>query len=400
MRESDIIVVGGGMVGASFACAAAQQGFTVTILDVNKDDFSYLDEEADIRVSALTRASQKILESVGAWQLMPEGRSSPYQDMHVWDAMGDGVIHFDSADLGEPNLGHIVENGIILQSLYRVIENTPGINFIAPAVITSIEYFDDHVEVSCEDGLSLSADLLVGADGARSRVRELAGISTRGWAYDQTGVVATLTTENPHQFTAWQRFMPTGPLAFLPLADGRSSIVWSTSPEQAEELLALEDEAFCDAVTTAFEGTLGRVTATSKRGAFPLRMQHANEYVKPRLALIGDAAHTIHPLAGQGVNLGFGDAASLVDVIAEAKATGKDIGDYSVLRRYERWRKGQNVSMMASMDGFKRLFSNNNSLLGSIRNLGLNLMNKMTPMKNMVMRQAMGLSGELPKRGR
>ncbi len=400
MRQSDIVVVGAGMVGAAFACAASQEGFNVTLLDVHQPDFSCLASETDIRVSALTRASQKVLESVGAWQRMPSDRVSAYQDMHVWDAVGEGVIHFDSADLGEPDLGHIVENGIILQALHNIIQADTNINFVAPVKIETITYKVSNVEVRCEGEQLFAANLLVGADGARSRVRELAGIETRGWAYDQTGVVATVTTEQSHQSTAWQRFMPTGPLAFLPLADGRSSIVWSTSPQQAEELLSLDDEAFCDAVTMAFDSTLGKVMATSERAAFPLRMQHVNNYVQPRLALIGDAAHTIHPLAGQGVNLGFADAASLAEVISDARLDNKDIGELAVLRRYERWRKGQNVSMMTSMDGFKRLFSNNNAVLGTLRSVGLNLTNNITPLKNSIMRQAMGLEGDLPKMAR
>jgi 2-octaprenylphenol hydroxylase len=399
-NKTDIVVVGGGLVGAVFACAAAQQGFTVTLLDIARPDFSSLDHEADIRVSAVTRASQKILESIGAWSFISPQRCSPYSDMHVWDATGDGVIHFDSADLGEPDLGHIIENGIMLQALYKVIQQQAEITVVAPIKVTAIHQTPDVIEVCCEDGSRYSAALLVGADGARSAIRELAGITTRGWAYDQTAVVATLTTEKPHQHTAWQRFMPSGPLAFLPMADGKSSIVWSTSPEHAGQLLALDDAAFCHAVGEAFAHRLGKITACSKRASFPLRMQHANAYVKPRLALIGDAAHTIHPLAGQGVNLGFADAASLLDVLADARKAGKDSGEFAVLRRYERWRKGQNVSMMASMDGFKRLFSNDSAVLGRLRNAGFNLMNKTTPIKNRIMRQAMGISGDLSKYAR
>lgn len=396
-KESDIIIVGGGMVGASFACAAAQQGFSVALLDMTVPDFSSLEHEADIRVSAVTRASQAILEAIGAWSVLPPDRLSPYQDMHVWDATGDGEIHFDSADLGEPDLGHIIENGVILQALYRVIAQQPGITLHAPLTVSAIRTQQDAVEVTCEDGRVFSASLLVGADGARSQVRERAGITTRGWAYDQHAVVANVQTELPHQHTAWQRFMPSGPLAFLPLANGQCSIVWSTSPEQAATLLELDDAAFCVALADAFDHRLGRITHTSRRASFPLRMQHASEYVQPRLALIGDAAHTIHPLAGQGVNLGFADAACLAEVIAAARQAGKAIGAYPVLRRYERWRKGQNVAMMAGMDGFKRLFSNDSSVLGTLRNFGLNLADKITPLKNRIMRQAMGLEGDLPK---
>jgi 2-octaprenylphenol hydroxylase len=316
--------------------------------------------------------------------------------MHVWDASGNGVIHFDSAELGEPNLGHIIENGIMLQALYRVIESHASIHLFTQASLNAITPGADGIEVSL-DAQTLSAALVVGADGARSRVRELAGIETRGMAYDQHAVVANVATERPHRHTAWQRFMPSGPLAFLPMANGQSSIVWSTSPEQAAQLLDMDDAAFCHALAEAFEYTLGEITHTSQRAAFPLRMQHATGYVKPRVALIGDAAHTIHPLAGQGVNLGFADVASLAEVLGRARQSGRDIGDYYVLREYERWRKGENIAMQASMDAFKRLFSNSNPLLGWLRNSGLGLVNNMAPLKNRIMRQAMGLEGDLPK---
>lgn len=392
----DIVVIGGGLVGAAFACAASQQGFKVTLVEASLPDFSALDEQPDLRVSAVTRASERVLQAIGAWQLMPANRLSPYQDMHVWDATGSGVIHFDSADLGEPNLGHIIENGIMLQALYSVIEASDAIQLITGTRVESILPDVDKIEIRM-DGRTLSASLLVGADGARSRVRELAGIETRGMGYDQHAVVANVATERSHQHTAWQRFMPSGPLAFLPMANGQSSIVWSTTPEQAVELLAMDDDAFCHALAEAFDYTLGEITQTSERASFPLRMQHANTYVKPRIALLGDAAHTIHPLAGQGVNLGFADVASLAEVLEHATEAGKDIGDYYVLREYERWRKGQNVAMMASMDGFKRLFSNANPALGWLRNTGLGVVNNITPVKNRIIRQAMGLEGDLPR---
>ena len=242
----------------------------------------------------------------------------------------------------------------------------------------------------------MRARLLVGADGAQSRVRHFARVQARGWPYDQQALVATVATERSHRETAWQRFLPNGPLAFLPLHDGRSSIVWSTTPEQARQLLAEDEESFCRQLEQAFAATLGRIESCGERAAFPLRLQYVDSYVQPGLALIGDAAHTVHPLAGQGVNLGILDAASLAEVLLEARAQGKDIAALKVLRRYERWRKGHNLMMMAAMDGFKRLFGATWEPLRWMRNAGLNLTNALPPVKQLIMNQAMGRSGDLP----
>jgi 2-octaprenylphenol hydroxylase len=254
--------------------------------------------------------------------------------------------------------------------------------------------------VTLEDGREIQARLLVAADGANSRVRGLAGIPVRGWGYDQNAVVATVRPERPNRDTAWQRFMPSGPLAFLPINDGRCSIVWSTSPEQAQQLLALEPEAFCEALGGASDYVLGEILETGPRASFPLRLQHATHYVQPGLALVGDAAHAIHPLAGQGVNLGFLDAATLAEVLTEARRASRDIGSHGVLRRYERTRKGDNLMMLAAMDGFKRLFGNDLAPLRLLRNLGLRLTDSADPVKQLIMRRALGMLGEQPRLAR
>jgi 2-octaprenylphenol hydroxylase len=251
-----------------------------------------------------------------------------------------------------------------------------------------------------DDGREFPTRLLVGADGAQSKVRQLAGIDTRGWNYEQKAVVGNVRTAEPHQATAWQRFLPTGPLAFLPLQDGRCSIVWSTTPEQVDALLALDDAAFAEALAEAFDRRLGEIIEVGPRGAFPLRLQHTRDYVKPGLALIGDAAHVVHPLAGQGVNLGLLDAATLAEVILDAITAGQEIGAFRVLRRYERWRKGDNLLMLGVMDGFKRLFSNPLPPVQLLRNLGLNLTDAAGPLKNLIARRAMGLEGDLPRLAR
>jgi len=327
---------------------------------------------------------------------MTARRISPFREMHVWDAGGDGVIHFDAADLGEDALGHIIENRVVQRALWECLQGEGGVELLCPAAVAELRHDDALTEVRLEDGRALRARLLVGADGAQSRVRQFARIQPHGWSYDQQAVVTTVATEHSHNETAWQRFLPTGPLAFLPLHDGRSSIVWSTTPQQARQLLAADDAAFCQQLELAFDGKLGRIESCSERAAFPLRLQYAESYVKPGVVLIGDAAHTVHPLAGQGVNLGVLDAASLAEVVLDARAQDRDIAALKVLRRYERWRKGHNLMMMATMDGFKRLFGTDWEPLRWARNTGLILTNALPPVKHLIMSHAMGRAGDLP----
>jgi len=320
--------------------------------------------------------------------------------MHVWDATGRGVIHFDCADVAEPRLGHIIENRVIQSALLDCVGGHENIELICPANITTIEDEETQIRLRFENEDAITTALLVGADGGNSRVRQQAGITTRGWAYEQKAVVTTVKTQNPHQHTAWQRFMSTGPLAFLPLRDGRSSIVWSTTPQYADELLALDEAAFCHALGDAFEHQLGEVLQASERAAFPLRLQHSASYIAKRRVLVGDAAHMIHPLAGQGVNLGFLDVAALCEVLLDAQLQNREFYAHAVLRRYERWRKGDNLLTMSAMDGFKRLFGSSPPPLQLLRNVGLSLANINGPIKNGLIRQAMGLKGDLPKLAR
>jgi len=399
-KDYDTIIVGAGMVGATLACALGQQGFRIALIEANKPDFNWPANSVDQRVSAITCASQKIFESIGAWEMMAAERVSPYQEMRVWDATGSGAIHFDSAELGVPFLGHIVENRVTLQAVHKQIEKVKEVSLITPALITELEIESDYAQITLDDGKKLAANLVVAADGSRSKLRELAGIETSGRPYHQHGVVAHITTSKSHQSTAWQRFMPDGPLAFLPLADGSSSIVWTTTPEHAEALLALNETDFLDELQQSFGDSLGRMLSCGPRAAFPLHMQHAKAYTLPRFALLGDAAHTVHPLAGQGVNLGLADAASLAEVLVNARQQGLDIGLHKILRRYERWRKGENLAMIATMDGFKHLFGSSQPAIKWARNFGLGLTNSTPPIKNLIMRQAMGMEGDLSRMAR
>lgn len=398
--DFDILIVGGGMVGATLACALGNTTQRIGVIESAEAPVEWPDEEFDIRVSAITRATEKVFAGIGAWEGMVRRRVEAYSRMHVWDATGSGSIHFDSADIGEPNLGHIIENRVILAALLERMAEFDNIELICPAQVATLDRSTDSAVLMLEDGRRLKSRLVVGADGANSWVREQAKISTTGWAYEQTAVVATIKTSKHHQDACWQRFMPSGPLAFLPLPRSLSSIVWSTSPERAAELVKMPESQFLDELQRAFGDRLGRMESTGPRGAFPLLLRHADKYCAERLVLVGNAAHAIHPLAGQGLNLGVSDAAALAEVLLKAHADKQDIGELAVLRRYERWRKADNLAVMAAMDGFKRLFSNDNGALKLLRNLGLALADRGGPAKHLMIRRAMGLSGDLPRLSR
>lgn len=391
-RHYDVIIVGGGMVGASLACALASSSLKIAVLDAKRIDNDWDEQDFDLRVSAITRASQQFLQGLHAWPGDQDERISPYREMHVWDAAGDGVIHFNSAEIGEANLGHIIENRVIVKCLHQQMASHDNIEYLAPIQARQFVVQDEQVVLTVEDGSTISARLLVGADGSRSWVRQQAGISVRGWDYDQAALVTYVKTEQSHQETAWQRFLPDGPLAFLPLTDGYSSIVWSTSPHHADELQQMDEDRFKQELAAAFGYTLGEIESCGPRAVFPLRFFETEHYIQPRIALVGDAAHTIHPLAGQGVNLGMADADALAQVILQAQQQHQDFGQHAVLRRYERWRRADNRLMLVTMDTFKRLFGTQWPPIRWLRNSGLNLTNRLGPIKQAIMRRAMGES--------
>ena len=357
-----------------------------------QEDFN--PNNVDNRVSALTRASEKLLGSLGVWSAMQSMRVKPYTDMHVWDAEGNGQIHFDASELAEPSLGHIVENQVTQLALWHAISDMDNIQVVCPDMVVKVDRMDGLSRVSLESGQEITAQLVVVADGKMSATRDLLGISTQGWLYDQHAVVATVVVEEGHQNTAWQRFMPDGPLAFLPLAVGHNntcSIVWSTSPDHAAGLIALGESEFCEALEEAIERRLGKIESVEKRAVFPLELKHAQTYIKEGFVLIGDAAHAVHPLAGQGVNLGFLDVEALLENVCLAREQKRNLGGMRTLRHYERQRKASNMTMLAAMDGFKRLFSNRILPLVGLRNAGLNFVNNLGTLKQFFVRYAMGL---------
>ena len=392
-KAYDIIIVGGGMVGATLACGLAEEAeeLKIAVIDSHEPQLSWDENSYDLRVSAITRASQKLFKEIGVWQNICEQRVSPYREMFVWDSGNSAELHFDSADMGETDLGHIIENRVIVKALQQRLKTFSQIDVYCPAQIEQIDFQTDTTNIILKDNIALSAKLLIGADGARSLVRQKADIAVKGWDFDQAALVTTVKTEKHHQDTAWQRFLSSGPLAFLPLTAGYSSIVWSTSPEEAKRLSHISTDEFALEIEQSFDSKLGRITSVAERAVFPLRLFETLNYVKPRLALVGDAAHTIHPLAGQGVNLGLADVATLIDVVTDALSEKKDIGDLKVLRRYERWRRAENRTMIIAMDGLKRLFGSELSAVKELRGLGLKMTNKITPLKNLIMQQAMGI---------
>jgi 2-octaprenylphenol hydroxylase len=400
-RDFDVVVVGGAMAGAGtaalLAATPATQGLKVALVEPRPATLPAAEAPLDLRVSALSRATQQLLERAGAWAAVA-ARAAPYQRMLVWeerqDPAGPDALVFDAAELGEPDLGHIGENRTIQAALTAQAE-AQGVVLLR-ADFATLEATRDAVRLGLGDGRQFRAGLVVGADGAESAVRRQAGIDTRGWDYGQRAVVAHLASERPHAATARQRFLDTGPLALLPLADGRSSLVWSTLPERAEELVQCPEAEFSDRVTAASGSVLGRLVPTTARISFPLRLLHARRYAAERVVLVGDAAHTVHPLAGQGINLAFLDAAALVDVLGEALAAGDDPGEPTVLRRYERWRKAEALPAIALLDGIKRLFFGANPVQSRLRRGALGLAQSSGTFKRALIRRALGVAGEMP----
>lgn len=403
MKETsyDVVIVGGGMVGATLACTLGDSDMRIAVIDSNEP--AAIDEsEYDLRVSAITLGSKAIFETVGIWDAMRAQRVSCIDAMTVWDEGGSGSIHFDSAEMAQPCLGYIVENRVIHHAALERMRALRNVDVYSPVNIREMTVDPDRAQVMLDDGTVLTADLVVGADGAMSMVRHWAGIDSRSWSFEQKAIVATVRTSAPHAAVARQRFLATGPLAFLPLDHPDTcSIVWSADLARADELLAMANKDFIEALQTAIANgpgsELGEVLDVSKRAAFPLTAIHARDYVADRTVLVGDAAHRIHPLAGQGLNLGLGDIAVLAEVLIDARREKKDIGSRRVLRRYERWRRGSNELMLATMDGFKRLFGSDDPIARGLRNFGLDIVDSLAPVKHRIMMYAAGLAGDLPK---
>lgn len=397
MQSVDIAIIGGGMVGLTVAAALENSGLRIAVIE------SQLPEEElaslpDIRVSAISRASENILNNVGAWQGVLSRRAAPYTSMRVWEQDSFAKIEFEAEDIAQHNLGHIVENRVIQLSLLDKISKQENVTLLAPERCTNIMFGESEAWINLESGKAITAKLVVGADGANSWLRNQLDIPLTHWDYGHSALVANIRTVDTHNATARQIFRPEGPLAFLPLGEPNlSSIVWSLDPLQAEDLVSMPEDDFNKRLTTAFDNQLGLCSVEGARQAFPLKMRYAKDFVRDRAVLVGDAAHTIHPLAGQGVNLGLADAAALAETILALQNESKDIGLKVHLRSFERWRKAEAAQMIASMQGFKELFSGSNPVKKFIRGVGMSLTNELSPVKDECLKRALGLSGHLPE---
>jgi 2-octaprenylphenol hydroxylase len=392
----DVAIVGGGMVGLATAIGLANADLNVVVIDAGETQA--VSGEPKLRVSAVNKASQQLLENLGAWQYLDDSRVSPYQKMSVWDKDGLGKIEFDAHSISEAYLGSIIENDAISYALAKRASEISNLTHLQGQRLERIAFGEREAWLTLAGGDNISAAVVVAADGANSWVREQCNIPQTFWDYGHHAIVATVRTELAHDATARQAFLPGGPLAMLPLYDDNlCSIVWSVSPDQAEQLLALDDIEFGKTLTAALDGRLGLCQVISERQSFPLRMRYARHFARHRLVLAGDAAHTIHPLAGQGVNLGFLDAASIIDTFSQLHEQGKDLGEYSHLRALERWRKAEAMEMIATMEGFKRLFAGSNPLKKAMRDIGLTLVDNVAGLKTVFIKQAMGNKMTLPK---
>ena len=356
------------------------------------------DQPHDLRVSALSIASRNILETVGAWQGVVSRRFCPFKRMRVWETAGDTT--FNSDDIRYPELGYIVENRITQLALLERLAGFDNIKLLMPQTISKINYNGHDSELVLADGAVLLAKLLVAADGGASRVRQSVGLGVTSWDYNQHALVIYVETAYPQQDITWQRFVPSGPQAFLPLSGNYGSLVWYQSPDEVRRLQGLSYADLKAELVAAFPDCLGEIKQILGVASFPLKRQHAQSYVKQGVALVGDAAHMINPLAGQGVNIGLLDAAALAEVLVDAYAKGKNIADLTVLKRYESMRRTENLKMMTLMDVFYKSFSNDILPVKLIRNLGLGLAQRLTPVRNKAMKAAMGLEGRLPRLAR
>jgi len=403
----DVAIVGGGPVGACAAAllargaAGGSGALRVALLEPGAPAPLPADAPLEARVVALSRASEHILTRAGAWPRVRGPRLSPYERMRIWHesvaADSEQVLVFDAADAGEPNLGFIAENRLLQTALLGAFADAGG--HLEAAQLSALEITDAGVNLTTS-GRVLSARLVVGADGAQSTVRRAAGLTAAVCDYHQTAIVASVATARPHQATAWQRFMHDGTLAFLPLADGTSSLVWSADDDLAAGLLGATASGFAQQLDRASDLALGSTRLVSERTSFPLRRLAAQRYVAQRVALVGDAAHVVHVLAGQGVNLGLMDAAALAQLVLAAAGQREDPGALGVLRAYERWRKSEVALMSTAIDSFDRLLAHGSGPLARVAQRGLSWVNRSQELRRLFIRRALGMSGELPQAAR
>lgn len=396
MQKFDVIIVGGGMVGLTQALALAQNSeLSIAVLDASEPE--PLAEDPSLRVSAINAASQTILANLQVWPSIIKQRHQAYNQMFVWDKDGFGHLDFNSEEINREQLGWIIENSVIRHALWQKANDTSNITLLVGDSVQSLAVGDSEVFVSFQQTLPITGKMLVAADGANSWVRQQLDTTMTFRDYDHHAIVATVKCEHAHNNTAWQVFLPDGPLAFLPLYEPNLvSIVWSVPPEQANNLITLNEKAFNQQISAATDGKFGQVSLQSKRVSYPLTMRLVHDFVQPRIAFVGDAAHTIHPLAGQGVNLGLLDAAALAETLLASVAQQRDIADMAALKQFARWRKTEATEMVVAMETIKQSFAQQSSPIKAIRGLGMSLINNMPIVKRKLMQTALGNKSTLP----
>ena len=400
MSESiyDVAIIGAGMVGATLASLLSRSGFSVALVEAVEPQTFDARAEVGLRVSAISPGSSAVLEQAGAWKLISEQRVRPYRRMQVEDGVELDPLLFDAPVFNLERLGTIVENALLQWSVWKVVSTGGLVDIYCPDHLESIETLGEYNRVLLNSGKVITARLVVGADGASSRVRKTMGVHQDHYAYNQHGLVAVVGKQKPNPGVAWQRFLTGGPLAFLPLVDGRSSIVWTRPSAEAERLLELDSEAFISELDTASSGWLGRVESCGPRAAFPLSMRLSECYASQRTVLMGDAAHVVHPLAGQGVNMGFADAAALTESLVPVRLAGGDIGSASVLHEYDRWRRSESEAMAFGMHALRSLF--NIEGMSPIRRVGMALVKRSWTIRDMFLQRAAGVGRNAPKLAR
>ncbi|WP_099141533.1 3-demethoxyubiquinol 3-hydroxylase [Xenorhabdus kozodoii] len=388
-QKFDVVVVGAGMIGAATALGLAQEGWRVALLEHQPPASYDADSEPDVRISAISCASVDLLKQLGAWENVLQMRSAPYRKLETWEQNDSNVI-FDAESLGLPELGYMVENHVLQLALWQEFERYPNLTLFCPTALKSMQRQNKTWLVALVDGTEIDARLIIGADGARSQVRQLAGIGSKGWQYRQSCMLITVKSEQPQQDITWQQFFPSGPRAFLPLFDQWASLVWYDSPARIRQLQSMTMTQLEREIFQAFPPRVGKVTPIAA-GSFPLTRHHASRYVQEGLVLLGDAAHTINPLAGQGVNLGYRDVDVLLKVLTDAKELLEEWDSLVVLMRYQRRRMPDNLVMQAGMDFFHTTFSNDLPGLKTVRNLALVAAQRSGVVKNLALKYALGL---------
>ena len=398
--DFDVVVVGAGMVGGTLAALSARAGFDVALVEAHEPSDFDTASDIDLRGSALSPGSRLILDQAGAWRAISRSRFNPYRQMHVEGESNDEVVDFDAQAFGMEALGYLVENPLTVASLWNSLDAGGIVEMFCPDKLAELDQAEDHVDLVLSSSTRLRTKLVAAADGAMSRVRSLCGIDQDRWQYNQRGLVAVITTERPNSDTAWQRFLETGPLALLPLANGQSSIVWSLPDKLAQHWQNVNEKEFIEALSRESRQAFGAVTATSARASFPLSMRLSEQYVDSGVVLLGDAAHVVHPLAGQGVNLGLLDAAALTEVLAQARTKDRSIRSARTLRRYERWRRSEDMLMAKGFDAIRTLYSLPEGPLRGVRKLGVALVQKSWFAREQFLKRAAGQHADAPRLAR